>query len=63
VCYAVENGTLYQKIGDGITDFTKLEWLYSPAVQSDQEENDETSAAYIKNRLAYTYQREIPEDE
>lgn len=63
VCYAVENGTLYQKIGDGVTDFTKLEWLYSPAVQSDQEENDETSAAYIKNRLAYTYQREIPEDE
>ena len=27
VCYAVENNTLYQKIGDGITDFTKLEWL------------------------------------
>lgn len=63
VCYAVEDGTLYQKIGDGVTDFTKLEWLYSPAIQSDQEENDETSAAYIKNRLAYTYQREIPEDE
>ena len=63
VCYAVEDGTLYQKIGDGVTDFTELEWLYSPAIQSDHEENDETSAAYIKNRLAYTYQREIPEDE
>jgi hypothetical protein len=27
VCYAVDNGTMYQKIGDGETDFTKLEWL------------------------------------
>ena len=63
VCYAVENGTLYQKIGDGITDFTELEWLYSPAIQSDHEENDETSAAYIKNRLAYTGINQIPEAE
>lgn len=63
VCYAVENGMLLQKIGDGTTDFTKLEWLFCQAPQADQNENDINSPAYIKNRLAYTYQREIPEDE
>jgi hypothetical protein len=63
VCYAVENGMLLQKIGDGTTDFTKLEWLFCQAPQADQNENDINSPAYIKNRLAYTYQRDIPEDE
>lgn len=63
VCYAVENGMLLQKIGDGTTDFTKLEWLFCQAPQADQNENDINSPVYIKNRLAYTYQRDIPEDE
>ena len=36
VCYAVENGMLLQKIGDGTTDFTKLEWLFCQAPQADQ---------------------------
>ena len=33
ICYAtVNNDTVYQKIGDGITDFTELEWLNSVGV-------------------------------
>lgn len=59
VCYAVDNGVLYQKIGDGVTDFTKLEWLIN---QSDNNENDESSPAYIKNRLAYSKIDLVPED-
>ena len=31
VCYAVDNNMLYQKIGDGKTDFTDLVWLVSQA--------------------------------
>ena len=60
VCYAVDNGTLYQKIGDGTTDFTKLDWLFSKAIQSDWDENDPTSSAYIKNRICKIDKAEVP---
>ena len=60
VCYGVQDDLLYQKIGDGFTDFVHLPWLIN---QSDNEENDETSPSYIKNRLAYPEYTEIPEDE
>lgn len=64
VCYAVDNDILYQKIGDGITDFTKLSWLNNITPQPDHDENDETSLSYIKNRLAYTKIEEIlPENQ
>jgi hypothetical protein len=60
VCYAVDNGLLYQKVGDGITDFTDLPWLIN---QSDNNELDETSPAYIKNKLAYPECVEVPTNE
>jgi hypothetical protein len=41
---------LYQKIGDGITDFVDLPWLLN---QSDWLESDKTSPSYIQNRIAY----------
>ena len=63
VCYAVENGMLLQKIGDGTTDFTKLEWLFCQAPQADQNENDINSPAYIKNRLGYIDLGDVPENE
>jgi hypothetical protein len=64
VCYAVDNDILYQKIGDGVTDFTKLPWLNNITPQPDHDENDETSLSYIKNRLAYTKIEEIlPENQ
>ena len=63
VCYAVDNGTMYQKIGDGTTDFTKLDWLFSKAIQSDWDENDPTSSAYIKNRICKIDKTEVPEGE
>lgn len=63
VCYAVENGMLLQKIGDGTTDFTKLEWLFCQAPQADQNENDINSPAYIKNRLGYIDLGDVPADQ
>jgi hypothetical protein len=64
VCYAVDNDILYQKIGDGVTDFTKLPWLNNITPQPDHDENDESSLSYIKNRLAYTKIEEIlPENQ
>jgi hypothetical protein len=54
---------LFQKIGDGTTDFTKLEWLFCQTPQADQNENDISSPAYIKNRLGYTYLGDVPENE
>lgn len=60
VCYGIENELLYQKIGDGETDFIDLPWLLN---QADNEINDETSPAYIKNRLAYLEYTEVPESE
>lgn len=62
VCYAIDGNILYQKVGDGVTDFTELDWLISPSTQSDNSENDETSFAYIKNRLAYDMPIPVPED-
>lgn len=62
VCYAVDGNMVFQKIGDGVTDFTELEWLLSPSVQSDHAENDEQSFAYIKNRLAYDTLVSVSED-
>lgn len=53
VLYAVENGVLYQKIGDGVTDFTELDWLGSQSTTPDWAENDETAASYIENRTHY----------
>ena len=60
VCYGIDAGMLYQKIGDGETDFVDLPWLLN---QADNEINDETSPAYIKNRLAYPEYIEVPQDE
>lgn len=60
VCYAVDQGLVYQKIGDGVTDFTKLPWLLN---QGDNSVNDENSPAYIKNRLAYPEYTEVPEED
>ena len=63
ICYAVEDGTVYQKIGDGTTDFTKLDWLFSKAIQSDWNENDTTSSAYIKNRICYSGPGDVPSNQ
>lgn len=63
VCYAIDGNILYQKVGDGVTDFTELEWLLSPSVQSDQAENNEQSFAFIKNRLGYNYHVPVSEEE
>lgn len=51
ICYGIDKDVLYQKIGDGITDFVDLPWLLN---QSDWLENDKTSPTYIQNRIAYT---------
>ena len=51
VCYGIDENTLYQKVGDGKTDFVDLPWLLN---QSDWLENDKTSPSYIQNRIAYT---------
>lgn len=61
VCYAIDGNMVFQKIGDGFTDFTELEWLLSPSVQSDHAENNEQSFAFIKNRLGYNYRVPVPE--
>ena len=63
VCYAVDNGTLYQKIGDGTTDFTKLDWLNGKQVQADWNENDINSAAYIYNKICGIEPESVPENE
>ena len=60
ICYGIDAGMSYHKIGDGKTDFVDLPWLLN---QADNEENDETSPAYIKNRLAYPEYTEVSEDE
>ena len=63
VCYAIDGNMVFQKIGDGLTDFTELEWLLSPSVQSDHAENNEQSFAFIKNRLGYNYRVPVPEED
>ena len=60
ICYGIKDGFLYQKLGDGETDFVDLPWLLN---QADNEESDPNSPAYIKNRLAYPEYIEVPEDE
>lgn len=47
VCYGIEQGKLYQKIGDGETDFINLPWLLN---QSDWSEYDYTSPQFIHGR-------------
>jgi hypothetical protein len=51
VCYGIDENILYQKVGDGETDFVDLPWLLN---QSDWLENDKTSPSYVQNRIAYT---------
>ena len=63
VCYAVDGNMVFQKIGDGVTDFTQLDWLKSQSIQSDHAENDQQSFAYIKNRLGYAYEQELSVEE
>lgn len=53
VFYATQENILYQKIGDGVTDFTKLNWLELQHPQSDWEENDSDKNSYIENRTHY----------
>lgn len=53
VFYATQENILYQKIGDGITDFTKLNWLELQHPQSDWEENDSNKNSYIKNKTHF----------
>lgn len=60
VCYGIKDDILYQKIGDGSTNFVDLPWLTN---QADYNENDENSPTYIKNRLAYESYEAVPEDE
>jgi hypothetical protein len=59
MCYTTIGEHLYQKIGDGNTDFTDLPWLIN---QGDWFENDISSPAYIKNRIGGYYLTN-PEDE
>ena len=47
VCYAIDNNKLYQKVGDGKTDFLDLSWLLN---QGDWNEENEFSPEYIKNK-------------
>ena len=49
-CYAIDNNMLYQKIGDGQTDFTDLVWLVN---QADWNESNENAPSYIKNKMGY----------
>ena len=51
VLYAVDNDMLYQKVGDGQTDFVNLLWLIN---QGNWNENNELSPSYIKNRPFYS---------
>lgn len=53
VFYATQENILYQKIGDGMTDFTKLNWLELQHTQSDWGENDSNKNSYIENRTHY----------
>lgn len=59
VCYALEDNMLYQKIGDGVTDFVDLPWLTN---QGDWNENNQLSPSYIKNRIGGYYQ-ELDEEQ
>lgn len=47
VCYGIDQGKLYQKIGDGETDFVNLPWILN---QSDWSEYDYTSPQFIHGR-------------
>ena len=60
VLYAVDNDMLYQKIGDGQTDFVNLRWLIN---QGNWNENNELSPSYIKNRPFYSEIIETINDE
>lgn len=50
VCYGIDNNILYQKLGDGETDFTDLPWLLN---QGDWNESNENSPTFIKNKIGY----------
>ena len=63
ICYASNEDTIYQKIGDGITNFQNLPWMFSHNPQMDWAENDSNAATYIKNRLAYSTFEPMPEEE
>lgn len=49
-CYTIDNNMLYQKIGDGQTDFTDLAWLVN---QADWNESNENAPSYVKNKIGY----------
>lgn len=53
VFYGIDtnNSILYQKIGDGLTDFVDLPWLLN---QSDWNEEDRNSPTFIKNKPFYS---------
>lgn len=60
VCYGIQDNLLYQKIGDGTTDFTNLPWLLN---QADYNENNENSPSFIKNKPISSDFTEVPKDE
>lgn len=61
ICYAtVNNDTVYQKIGDGITDFTELEWLNSVGVDVVNTFNDLSKNAK-KDDIAFVEEPAIVE--
>lgn len=50
VCYGIDNNILYQKVGNGETNFVDLPWLLN---QGDWNEPNENSPSYIKNKIGY----------
>ena len=61
ICYAVvNNDTVYQKIGDGITDFTELEWLNAVGVDVVNTFNDLSKNAK-KDDIAFVEEPAIVE--
>lgn len=61
ICYAtVNNDTVYQKIGDGITDFTELEWLNSVGIDVVNTFNDLSKNAK-KDDIAFVEEPAIVE--
>lgn len=50
VCYGIDNNILYQKVGNGETNFVDLPWLLN---QGDWNESNENSPSYIKNKIGY----------
>ena len=61
ICYAtVNNDTVYQKIGDGITDFTELEWLNTVGVDVVNTFNDLSKNAK-KDDIAFVEEPAIVE--